>query len=68
MIQSGKLAVISVICRPPDKRIHLAPTERGLGTNVLTLCLEKWTTAEECRQDSELCPECVKKWKEKVNS
>lgn len=64
MIQSGKLAVISVVCPPPDKHIHLAPVERG-GANVLTLCLEKWTKQEKCRQDSELCPKCVEKWKEK---
>lgn len=65
MIQ--ELTVISVICRPPDERIHLAPTTPGRGTSVLTLCLEKWKKREPCRADSKLCPECVRKWKENVN-
>lgn len=60
-----KTTVISVVCRPPDQRIHLAPTEPGIGTSVFTLCLEKWTKRQECREDSELCQECILKWKEK---
>lgn len=60
-----KRGVISVICRLPDKRIHLAPTERGVGTNILTLCLERWTTAVQYRKGDEFCPKCVEKWNEK---
>lgn len=56
--------VISVICRLPDQRIHLAPTE-GAGTHILTLCLERWTMRVPYRKDDEFCPECVQKWKEK---
>jgi hypothetical protein len=59
---SGKM-LISVLC-PPDQRLHLAPEEQGCGASVFTLCLERWTRREPCREDSELCTECVEKWKE----
>lgn len=58
------VAVISVIC-PPDERIHLAPTEKGVGASVFTLCLERWSRREPCREDSELCLECVQSWRAK---
>lgn len=55
--------VISVVC-PPDRQLHLAPYEHGLGTSSYTLCLEKWKDREPCRQDSEFCQECLEKWRE----
>lgn len=61
-----ELTVVSVICRPPDQRIHLAPKE-GVGTHTLTLCLEKWKKQEQCRTDSVLCITCVQKWREQVD-
>lgn len=59
------ITVISVRCRAPDELLHLAPFEAGSGTSVFTLCLERWSKQEVCREDSELCPICVRKWKEK---
>lgn len=54
--------VVSVICKTPDARLHLAPYEPGLGTSVFTLCLQRWKWKEHARQDSILCAECVAKW------
>ena len=53
--------VISVIC-PPDQHLHLAPYQHGLGTSVFTLCLQKWTDREPCREGSTICPQCLTKW------
>lgn len=59
------ITVISVVCSPPDERLHLASYQGGLGTSVFTLCLERWKERQPCRTDSVLCPICVEKWKEK---
>ena len=58
------MTVISVLCRS-DAQLHLAPTETGLGASSYTLCLERWTKREPCREDSEICSVCIAKWKEK---
>ena len=58
--------VVSVKCASTDAHLHLAPYQPGIGTNVLTLCLERWTKAEPARSDSTLCPVCIQKWKDSV--
>ena len=60
MLRSWEL--VSVICAR-DPRVHLAPYEQGIGTSVFTLCLERWAKQEQCREDSELCADCVNRYR-----
>lgn len=60
MLRSWEL--VSVICAH-DPRLHLAPFEKGIGTSVHTLCLERWKDYAQCREDSELCADCVNRYR-----
>ena len=60
MHKAHVMTVISVVCKS-DSHLHLAPEEKGSGASVFTLCLEKWTKREPCRQASAFCPQCLVK-------
>jgi hypothetical protein len=59
--------VVSVVCKN-DQRLHLAPYQPGLGTEVHTLCGERWLRAEQAREGCQFCPECAVKWHESLDT
>jgi hypothetical protein len=59
--------VVSVVCKN-DQRLHLAAYQPGLGTEVHTLCLERWKDYQQAREGCQFCPECAAKWAESLDA